>query len=70
LAKIAEWSVANFQGFCPIFTKNKADTQLKGTAGIARQYGNEWLIFCPAKDFVAAYNQWLALVTKKLYSYS
>jgi 4-amino-4-deoxy-L-arabinose transferase-like glycosyltransferase len=60
MGELAEWSVANPQGFILIFTKNKLYEQLQGAAGTAKQYSNGWLIFRPAKDFISSYNQWLA----------
>ncbi|TKB27181.1 glycosyltransferase family 39 protein [Desulfopila sp. IMCC35006] len=53
------WSVDNPQAFCLVFTKIKINKQSK-TTGIARQYSDGWLIFSPAKDFVANYQQWIA----------
>ncbi len=60
MGEIADWGIANPQGFILIFTKNKLFAQLQGATGTARQYSNGWLIFSPAKDFISAYNQWLA----------
>lgn len=62
--ELATWSIENPQGSCLIFTKNKIIEQLKGS-GITRQYSDGSLIFRPAKDFAADYQQWIAQPTNK-----
>ncbi len=58
-SELVTWSVDNPQASCLIFTKSKINTQSK-TTGTARQYSDGWLIFSPAKDFTANYQQWIA----------
>ena len=58
MAELTAWATDNQDGLCLIFTKSKAYELLKGP-GLARQYSDGWLIFRPAKDFAADYQQWL-----------
>jgi len=63
ITDLASWSVEHAEGYCLILTTNKQYALLQSADGIAEQYSNGWLIFRPAKDFNAGYNQWLTQTT-------
>ncbi|MGW8195654.1 MAG: ArnT family glycosyltransferase [Desulforhopalus sp.] len=63
IGEMALWSERHPEQFCMIFTKSPEYEQLVGS-GTVQRYNNGLLIFRPARDFVASYQNWVALSRK------